>query len=68
MDNETIIGNDKNILVSPTTYITKDDFITMISNLNFNFIQSAEIEFITKFKINNEKDSCEPKGFKIYIS
>lgn len=67
IDNKVVIGNDKNILVSPTTYITKEEFITMITNLNFNFIQTAEIEFITRFKLDNEKDLCEPRGFTINI-
>lgn len=58
----------KNQQISPTTYVSKQDFINMIQNLKFEYIETAEIEFITAFKINVEKDVIEPKGFKIYLS
>lgn len=49
------------------TYLTKDEFINMISGLNFSHIKNAEIEFITAFEDNYEEKTTIPRGFKINI-
>ena len=49
------------------SYITKERFIEMISSLDFNFIESARLHFITGFKYNEEKDEVKTIGFDISI-
>ena len=48
--------------------IQKQQFIEMLQNLNFVAIEKANIDFITAYKINLEKDVIEPIGFKIELS
>lgn len=54
-------------IISPKTYITKEKFIEIISNLDFKYIENAEIDFITVFMYDVEKDTISPKGYKISI-
>lgn len=58
----------KNILICEKTYIQKQQFIEMLQNLNFVAIERANIDFITMYKIDAEKDVIEPKGFKMELS
>lgn len=48
-------------------YISKEKFIEMINTLDFNFIESARLHFITNFKYNEEKDEVKNFGFDIDI-
>ena len=57
----------KNSLICEKTYIQKQQFIEMLQNLNFVAIEKANIDFITMYKINLEKDVVEPKGFRIEL-
>lgn len=57
----------KNSLICEKTYIQKQQFIEMLQNLNFVAIERANIDFITMYKIDVEKDVIEPKGFKIEL-
>lgn len=57
----------KNTLICEKTYIQKQQFIEMLQNLNFVAIERANIDFITMYKIDVEKDVIEPKGFKIEL-
>lgn len=57
----------KNSLICERTYIQKQQFIEMLQNLNFVAIERANIDFITMYKIDVEKDVIEPKGFKIEL-
>ena len=66
MENEDIIKT-KNIDIAPNTYISKDEFIKILTELNFKFIERADIEFITHFKFNAETDEVKPKGFKLNL-
>lgn len=58
---------DKKIF-SPKTYITKEKFVEMISNLDFIYVESADIEFITAFMFDAEEGVVQPKGYKISIT
>ena len=60
------IQKEKNIICE-NTYIQKQQFIEMLQNLNFVAIEKANIDFITMYKINLEKDVVEPKGFRIEL-
>lgn len=55
-------------IISPKTFITKEKFVELINNLDFKYIESAEIEFITVFMYNSEKDVISSKGYKISIN
>ena len=57
----------KNSLICEKTSIQKQQFIEMLQNLNFVAIEKANIDFITMYKIDVEKDVIEPKGFKIEL-
>ena len=57
----------KNSLICEKTFVQKQQFIEMLQNLNFVAIEKANIDFITMFKINAEKDEIEPKGFRIEL-
>lgn len=58
----------KNSLICEKTFIQKQQFIEMLQNLNFVAIESANIDFITMYKIDIEKDVIEPKGFRIELT
>ena len=60
------IQKEKNIICEKT-YIQKQQFIEMLQNLNFVAIEKANIDFITMYKIDVEKDEIEPKGFRIEL-
>ena len=60
------IQKEKNIICEKT-YIQKQQFIEMLQNLNFVAIEKANIDFITMYKIDAEKDEVEPKGFRIEL-
>ena len=66
MENEDII-KPKNIEIAPFTYISKDEFLTLITNLNFKYIESADISFITHFKFYSQEDEVKPRGFKLNL-
>ena len=55
-------------IISPKTYMTKEKFVDLISNLDFKYIESANIEFITVFMYDTEKDVVSPKGYKISLT
>ncbi len=54
-------------VLCPKTYITKEKFVELLSNLNYKYIESANIEFITGFLYNTYDDKITPKGYKIEI-
>lgn len=64
---DDVIDCTKNVNISPCTYIQKEDFINMIQNLNFTYIENASIKFITAFKFDANEDKVYPKGFEIKI-
>lgn len=66
MENEDIIKS-KNIEIAPFTYISKDEFLTLISDLNFKYIESADISFITHFKFYTQEDEVKPRGFRLNL-
>lgn len=41
------------------SYMTKEEFITIINNLDFKCIKSCDLELITSFIVN-----CKDKSFK----
>ena len=68
MEKDLKIYSKQNGLICEKTYIQKQQFIEMLQNLNFVAIEKANIDFITMYKINVEKDVIEPIGFKIELS
>lgn len=68
MEIENVYDKKDRKIISPKTFITKEKFIEFISNLDFKYIESAEIEFITVFMFDSEKDIISPKGYKINIT
>ena len=69
MEKEEIIFTKENGNVNITkTYISKEKFVELISNLEFKYIEDADIRFITGFLLNVEENTISPKGYKIYIS
>ena len=66
MENFEKIQKEKNIICEKT-YIQKQQFIEMLQNLNFVAIEKANIDFITMYQIDVEKDEVEPKGFRIEL-
>lgn len=60
------IQKEKN-KICENTYIQKQQFIEMLQNLNFVAIEKANIDFITMYQIDVEKDEIEPKGFRIEL-
>ena len=68
MEKDLKIYSKQNGLIWGKTYIQKQQFIEMLQNLNFVAIEKANIDFITMYKINVEKDVIEPIGFKIELS
>lgn len=66
-ENERFIKGVKRIKEVSGSYITKVKFIEMISALDFNFIESAKLHFITGFKYNEEKDDVRTIGYDISI-
>lgn len=57
----------KNSAICENTYIQKEQFIEMLQNLNFVAVERVNIDFITMYKIDIEKDIIEPKGFKLEL-
>ena len=57
----------KNSAICENTYIQKEQFIEMLQNLKFVAIERADINFITMYKLDCEKDTIEPKGFKLEL-
>ena len=55
--------------LSPKTYMTKERFVELLQFLDYKYIETAEIEFITGFLLDVEKDTISPihKGYKIDI-
>ena len=53
--------------LSPKTYMTKERFVELLQILDYKYIETAEIEFITGFLLDVEKDTISPKGYKIDI-
>lgn len=49
------------------SYITKEKFIEMISALDFKFIESSRLHFVTSFKYYEEKDEVKTIGYDISI-
>lgn len=68
MEDEKIIyqKNDREKL-SPKTYMTKERFVELLQILDYKYIETADIEFITGFLLDTEKDTISPKGYKIDI-
>lgn len=64
---QIIFKKEQRDILSPKTYITKEKFVELITNLNYKFIESADIEFITGFLLNVEDNTLSPKGYKIDI-
>lgn len=57
----------KNSAICKNTYIQKEQFIEMLQNLNFVAVRSVDIDFITMYKLDIEKDTIDPKGFKLQL-
>lgn len=68
MEIENVYDKKDRKIISPKTFITKEKFIEFISNLDFKYIETADIEFITVFMFDSEKDTISPKGYKISIT
>lgn len=68
MENEEIFTKEVGIQNIPKTYISKEKFVELISNLDFKYVEEADIRFITGFLLNSEENTLSPKGYKIYIS
>ena len=68
MEIEDVYDKKDRKIISPKTYITKEKFMELIAHLDFKYIESAEIEFITVFMLDSEKDTISPKGYKISIT
>ena len=64
---QIIFKKEQRDILSPKTYVTKEKFVELISNLNYKYIESADIEFITGFLLNTEDNTLSPKGYKIDI-
>jgi hypothetical protein len=64
---QIIFKKEQRDILSPKTYITKEKFVELITNLNYKYIESADIEFITGFLLNVEDNTLSPKGYKIDI-
>lgn len=47
------------------SYLTKEEFINTISNLNFTHIKAYDIDFITGFEYNAEDNETRPRGYSI---
>ena len=69
MEKEQIIfKKEQRDILSPKTYITKEKFVELVSNLNYKYVETADIEFITGFLYNTDEDKISPKGYKINIT
>ena len=66
-ENTDVYDKKDRKIISPKTFITKEKFVEFISNLDFKYIESANIEFVTVFMYDVEKDVVSPKGYKITI-
>ena len=67
MEIENVYDKKDRKIISPKTYITKEKFLEIINTLDFKYIESADIQFITVFMFDGEKDTILPKGYKIHI-
>lgn len=67
MENYNVFKTNELDKCSPITYIKKEQFIQLLQNLDFIAVESADIEFITAFLLDTEKNTINPKGFKISI-
>lgn len=67
-DNINVYDKKERKIISPKTYITKEKFVEIINSLDFKYVESAEIEFITVFMYDSEKDIVQPKGYKISLT
>lgn len=68
MEKEQIMfKKEQRDVLCPKTFITKEKFVELLSNLNYKYIESANIEFITGFLYNTDDDKITPKGYKIEI-
>ena len=47
------------------SFMTKEEFVNMISNLNFTHIKEYDIDLITGFEYNAEKNETKPRGYCI---
>lgn len=59
------------ILKAKNSYLTKEKFLKMIEDLNFDYVERADMQFITGFMIKTNKDSIEyaqSLGYNINIS
>lgn len=50
------------------SYITKEEFIEIITNLHFTHIERANMHFITGFVYNVENDTTTTLGFDVDMS
>lgn len=49
------------------SYMTKEEFVQIITNLHFTHIERAHMHFITGFVYNTEDDTTKTLGFDIDI-
>lgn len=68
MENEEIFTKEVGNKYIPNTYISKEKFVELINNLEFKYVEEADIRFITGFLLDTEKNTLSAKGYKIYIS
>lgn len=68
LENINVYDKKDRKIISPKTYITKEKFVELISNLDYKYVESADIEFVTVFMYDTEKDVVIPKGYKFSIT
>ena len=61
--------NEANLRIKEVadSYITKEKFIQMIQTLDFKYIESSRLHFVTGFKYEEEKDIVKTIGYDISI-
>lgn len=47
------------------SYMTKEEFINLMNNLKFTHIKEYDIDLITGFEYNAEKNETYPRGYEI---
>ena len=68
MNQELNINDIKaNAEMDANSYISKDEFISMVQTMEFTHIKNAKIFFITGFKHNVEKDETDAIGYCLDI-
>ncbi len=64
MNSDEVMENSYQTINS---YMKKEEFITMLQNIRFDYVEQADIYFITGFVYNDEKDELHKRGYRIEI-